>query len=391
MSKPAKGSLFLLATIVLVGLNLRPALAAIGPLLDVIQRAIVLTDTSASLLTTIPVVLMGACSLGAYHLRRLIDIRLGILLAVGAIATACAARGGASNGDGLIGTAVVAGAGIGIVQALLPGFIRRCFGRGAGGIMGYYSTAIMGGAMLASVLSPRLAKHYGWNDALSIWSLPAVFAAGLWIWATRSVGARADVSEAVHMPFSRSPRAWLLTLFFGLGTGGYTLVLAWLPPYYTALGWTPSVAGGLLGVLTLAEIAAGFMVSFWIDRLPDRRPALLAAVGMLFVGLICLIITPTSLALPAVVLMGLGIGALFPLSLIVAMDHVSDSQQAGDLVAFVQGGGYLLAALFPFIAGLLRQHMADLTPAWILMVVISVMLAGIALRFSPVSYPRLFR
>ncbi|WP_257458873.1 MFS transporter [Archangium lipolyticum] len=389
MSKFGKSSLLLLIAIVLVGLNLRPALASIGPLLDAIQRAIGLTDTRASLLTTIPVFLMGACALSAYRLRRLTGERYGILLGIAVIGLACAGRAGVSTGAGLVGTAVAAGIGIAIVQALLPAFIRRCFAERAGGVMGYYSTAIMGGAVSASVLSPRLASHFGWVAALASWCLPALLAAGAWMLATRGAGHSVVITEATRTPFSRSPRAWLLALFFGLGTGAYTLVLAWLPPYYTGLGWAPVDAGELLGVVTLAEVVAGLAVSFWIDRLPDRRPALLSAILSLFVGLLCLLITPLQLALPSAILMGLGIGALFPLSLIVAMDHASDPRQAGELAAFVQGSGYLIAATFPFIAGVLRQHMASLSLAWVLMAGLSLVLVGIALRFSPASYARM--
>ena len=43
-------------------------------------------------------------------------------------------------------------------------------------------------------------------------------------------------------------------------------------------------------------------------------------------------------------LLGLGIGSLFPLSPIVTLDHAHSPEQAGALLSFVQGGGYLLAA-----------------------------------------------
>ncbi|MOA59118.1 putative cyanate transporter [compost metagenome] len=85
---------------------------------------------------------------------------------------------------------------------------------------------------------------------------------------------------------------------------------------------------------------------------------------------------------------GLGIGALFPLSLIVAMDHAATPSEAGRLASFVQGVGYLIAALFPFAAGLIRQHMADLTPAWMLMTLISLVLFAMAIRFRPPSSTR---
>jgi CP family cyanate transporter-like MFS transporter len=181
----------------------------------------------------------------------------------------------------------------------------------------------------------------------------------------------------------RSPRAWTLLFFFGLGTGAYTLVLAWLPPYYTRLGWSSAAAGTLLSLVTLAEVVAGIAVSFRVNRFHDRRPLLFPAIGALLAGLLCLTLAPLALAWLAAILVGTGIGALFPLSLIVAMDHGEDPAQAGQIVGFVQGGGYLLAALLPFGAGVMRAHLSDLAPAWCLMIGLCGVLAILAARLRP--------
>jgi CP family cyanate transporter-like MFS transporter len=175
-------------------------------------------------------------------------------------------------------------------------------------------------------------------------------------------------------------------LFFGVGTGAYTLVLAWLPPFYTQLGWSRAHAGYLLAGVTVAEVAAGLGVSAAIERMPDRRKPLLAALALLVGGLVCLLAAPLALAPVACVLLGLGIGALFPLSLIVALDHSEDPVRAGELVAFVQGGGYLIASLMPLVAGALRDRFADLSGAWAIMVVGALLLCLLAARFSPRSY-----
>ncbi|RQP27244.1 MFS transporter, partial [Burkholderia ubonensis] len=180
-----------------------------------------------------------------------------------------------------------------------------------------------------------------------------------------------------------SPRAWRLALFFGIATGAYTLVLAWLPPFYMRLGWSPTAAGGLLGGVTLAEVVAGLTVSATIDRMPDRRAALFAAIAALFVGLVLMLASPEELALPVALLMGAGIGALFPLSLIVTVDHAATPADAASLTGFVQGIGYLIAGLFPFAAGIVRQHLADLTPAWIAMACLCVVLCALASGFAP--------
>ncbi|HDR8858759.1 TPA: MFS transporter [Burkholderia territorii] len=375
-----------LAAIVLVGLNLRPALAAIGPLLDMIQRATGIGDGAASLLTTIPILLMGLGALNARRLQRMTGIAGGVWLGVALIGLACASRIGARHAWLLLASACCAGVGIAMVQALLPGFVKAHFATRIGGAMGVYSTAIMGGAVLASVVAPFAAARWGWLVALAGWALPAALAALAWPLASRGGDALASgptSGSTVQARPSRSPRAWRLAMFFGIATGAYTLVLAWLPPYYMRLGWSPTAAGGLLGGVTLAEVVAGLAVSATIDRLPDRRPALHAAIASLLAGLLVMLAAPQALALPAALLLGAGIGALFPLSLIVTVDHAATPAEAASLTGFVQGIGYLIAGLFPFAAGIVRQRLADLSPAWVAMACLCVVLFVLAAGFAP--------
>ncbi len=382
-----------LAAIVLVGLNLRPALAAVGPLLDMIQRATGIGDGAASLLTTIPILLMGVGALSARRLQRVTGIAGGVWLGVVLIGFACASRIGAQHAWVLLASACCAGIGIAMVQALLPGFVKTHFATRIGGSMGVYSTSIMGGAVLASVVAPFAAARWGWLAALAGWVLPAALAALAWPLASRDGDAPAPgaalpawaaaSTSMAHARPSRSPRAWRLAVFFGIATGAYTLVLAWLPPYYMRLGWSPTAAGGLLGGVTLAEVVAGLTISATIDRLPDRRPALHAAIASLLAGLLVMLAAPQALALPAALLLGAGIGALFPLSLIVTVDHAATPADAASLTGFVQGVGYLIAGLFPFAAGVVRQHLADLSPAWVAMACLCVVLFALAAGFAP--------
>ncbi|NVM78110.1 type VI secretion system ImpM family protein [Duganella sp. SG902] len=374
--------------IVGVALNLRPVMAGVGPLLDQIGAATGLTNTQASLLTTIPVAVIGLCALLGRRLRAWFGERTGTTLGVALIALACLARLVWPSQTGLIVTAVLAGIGVALVQVLLPVFIKRRYAGGAGAMLGLYSTAIMGGAAIAAASSAPGADWLGLAGALGLWALPALIALPLWIAATRQPEppARALGGDARRVAWWRRRRAWELLVFFGLGTGAYTLVLAWLPAYYTSLGWTPQEAGYLLGALTMTEVLAGLLVSAFAARFPDRRGPLVMVLALLVAGLACLVLAPLSLAWLASGLLGLGIGALFPLSLILTLDHLEDPQEAGELAAFVQGGGYLIASLMPLLAGLLRDSMADLAPAWVAMAVGGLVLAVMALRFSPASY-----
>ncbi|HZU63751.1 MAG TPA: MFS transporter, partial [Novosphingobium sp.] len=84
MSRPP-GRLLFAALILLVGANLRPLLASIGPLLDQIQRDTGLNDTRASLLTSLPVLLMGLCLLGTGRVQAAVGRRRGIAAGLAAL------------------------------------------------------------------------------------------------------------------------------------------------------------------------------------------------------------------------------------------------------------------------------------------------------------------
>ena len=382
-----KRQALLLLAIVLLGLNLRPALAAIGPLLDRIQLDTGLDHVTASLLTSVPVVIMGLGALACGPLRRRLGDNGGILLGVLLIAFASLLRGLLPAASTLLVSAVLAGAGIAFVQALLPGLIKSRFAADSGRLIGFYSCAIMAGAAFGAAFTPWLAQSLGWAWALAGWTLPALLAAAVWRRAAPSAGASA-VASAPPLVAWRWPRAWLLMSFFGIGTAGYTLVLAWLPPYYTALGWSAQASGLLLAALTLCEVVAGLLLSSLLPRFPDRRPLLAAVLLSLLAGLIGLQLAPETLVVPVALLLGVGIGGLFPLSLVVAQDHLDDPRQTGDLLAFVQGGGYLIAACAPLLAGLLRHYSTDLSLSWQLMALATLVLMGMAVRFSPPQQQR---
>ena len=66
-----------------------------------------------------------------------------------------------------------------------------------------------------------------------------------------------------------------------------------------------------------------------------------------------------------------------------AMDQIDDPVRSGDLLAFVQGGGYIIASLSPLAAGLLRDRLSDLSQAWMLMGLGLVAMAAMTLAFKP--------
>tara|TARA_A100001391_G_scaffold108230_1_gene72639 strand:+ start:7224 stop:8435 length:1212 start_codon:yes stop_codon:yes gene_type:complete len=375
---------------VLVGLNLRPSMAAVGPLADRIQAELGASYTGLALLTTLPVLAMAAgCFIGGGLARRLGDPAL-VVASLLMILLADLARLANQTLAGLMLTALVAGFGIAFLQVRLPALIKRRAGGYTALVMGWYIAAVMGGAALASSLAPSLATLAGgWRAGLAVWALLAVLALLAW-WRGRHVfgAAPAGGNTVATAGLWRRPRTWTLALFFGLGTAGYTCVLAWLPPYYVARGFSPTEAGGLLGFLTAMEVVAGLLLPPLVLKSPDRRPALLAVLASALAGFVLLAGWPLGSPLLVATLLGLGIGGLFPLSLIVAMDHHDNAEMAGALVGIVQGIGYLIAAFSPFLAGLIRDRLGDFALAWVGLGALYVVLIAMALRFNPCHYAR---
>ncbi|KPG83827.1 cyanate transporter [Pseudomonas sp. RIT-PI-o] len=376
---------WLIFAIILVALNLRPSMAAVGPLLSAIRGDIPLSFSAASLLTMLPVMAMGLAMFFGLSVSQRFGAQRTVLLSLLIIGLATLSRLFIDSALALILSAIVAGIGIAMIQALMPALIKSRFPDKVALCMGVYVTSIMGGAAIAASLAPLVMVQTGnWRAGLAVWAGLAVLA--LLVWCLQH--ARAISTGIKRESVITRRRAWLLAIFFGLGTASYTCVLAWLAPYYVKKGWSEQHAGLLLGFLTAMEVISGLAVPAIANRSRDRR-AILAALLLLIIGGFCgLILAPAQLALLWPCLLGLGIGGLFPMSLIVALDHCDDPQQAGGLTAFVQGIGYLIAGLSPLLAGTIRDRLGSFEGAWWALTAVMVSMLLMVVRFNPRHYTR---
>ncbi|OHV08960.1 MFS transporter [Kushneria phosphatilytica] len=384
--------LSLYVLIMWVGLNLRPSIAAVGPLLDRIQHSLGMSYSQASLLTTLPFVAMGlACFQGMRLVRRFNRHRL-IMLALGLITLANLARFWTDSLLGLALTALSGGVGIAVIQALMPALIKATLPDRVSSATGLYIGAILGGGALASMMAAPLTNLLdSWHVGLAAWSLLGPLA--LWQWHRHGGAMLSPVpreGRGNNTALHRLPRAWSLTLFFGFGTAGYACVLAWLPPYYLTRGWSAGGVGWLLGYATLLQVLASVALPWLMRYRIDRRPALYGVVGASLAGFMGLLMAPAGAAAWLwATLLGLGIGGVFPLSVLVPMDHHRDPARAGDLAAFVQGYGYLIAAAGTMGAAVARDLLSGFGPAWLALIILFAWMLMISTRFDPARYSRL--
>lgn len=383
---------WLMVSIVLVALNLRPSMAAVGPLLPAIRGEVPLSFSAASLLTMLPVMAMGL----AMFLGMRIALRIGehrtIVLSLLIVGIATASRLYLDSAAGLIASAVVAGLGIALIQAVMPALIKSRFADHVSLLMGLYVTSIMGGAAITASFSPLVLVQTGsWRISLAIWASLSLVALGCWYAQRASIIPLPEAASRHHEAFASNARAWLLAIFFGLGTASYTCVLAWLAPYYVEKGWSEQHAGLLLGFLTAMEVLSGLVTPAIANRSRDKRLVLSVLLALIISGFCGLILSPERFSLLWPCLLGLGIGGLFPMSLIVSLDHVDNPRRAGGLTAFVQGIGYLIAGLSPLVAGMIRDRLGSFEWAWWSLMAVMVLMMGMVLRLNPKHYAQHIR
>ncbi len=379
------GHIPLLAAVALVGLNLRPFITGIGPLASDISAQTGLDLKGISLLTLVPMLLMGVFAFAGPFLQARIGARRLVVASLAVLVLGSLLRLFAANGWQMVGTAALLGLGVAVIQAVFPGIVKKQFPGHVGLVMGLYSATLMGGGALGAQAAPLIAAAGGgWRIGLAWMAVPAALA--LWLAARSlprdSVARQGGVSAIAML---RRPRVWLLMACFGLVNGGYATVVAWLAPFYQDHGWSAAASGSLLAIVAASQALAALFLPM-LARSRDLRPWLWLTLAMQAAGFAALTFRPEVAPLPCAMLLGAGLGGCFALSMIVALDHLPDPAAAGTLSALMQGGGFLMTALPPWVVAALHDLTGSFVAGWILHLVSVGVVAVLYWRVTPASY-----
>jgi cyanate transporter len=361
--------------IVLVALNLRPAVVAVGPLLRQIQDDLGLSGVAAGALTTLPVLFFGAFGLVVPFLRRNPRGEVLLVTSMGLLVVALLARQIPVEAT-LFGGALLAGIAISIGNIAVPSIIKRDHPEAITTVTAVYTVAItIGAAVSSSVVVPmEHALHSDWRLPLTLLAVPAAVAGLAWLPRLRGAAA------ATYRPVGGSPRvwrsaiAWQVTAFMGLQSLLAYVTSGWLPTICQDRGLSEAAGGYALGLTSLLQAAGAFLVPVLERRLRDQRP-LVVLTGLLCVaGYAGLVWAPVGTVWVWVVVLGLGQGVGFATALSFIGLRAADAHVTAQLSGMSQGVGYLIAALGPLAVGAVH----DATHGWsvpaVLVIVISVLI-----------------
>jgi MFS transporter, CP family, cyanate transporter len=369
---PDSSPLLLAGGVILLALNLRPLVVAVGPMLGLIRADTHMSATMAGLLTTLPIFCFGAFAPLAPRLTGRLGIEPALLVTMVMICAGAALRLVPSLGMLLAGT-VLLGAGIAMANVLIPSVIKRDFANHVGLMTGLYTTMLCLSPAAAAGLTVPLAHAtgLGWRWALALWGLPAVLAALVWLpQVRRHTRMRAAEAAATAHPVRglwRNRLAWTVTCYMGLQSLTSYTVFAWLPSRLTDAGLSSTNAGAVLSVTNLVSVIAAFGAPMLIPR--GVRPGWLAVGGALgyAIALIGFLVAPLGGAYPFAALLGLCQGLAISLAILFIVHRSPDNRHAAQLSSMAQSFGYLLAAVGPVVLGAAHQLTGNWTVPFLLL------------------------
>lgn len=361
--------------VVLIAANLRPSLMGVGPVLKDMQADTGLAPSLLGLLITMPVIAFGAISPLAAPLARRFGLERVLLGAMVLLALGIALRS-LPGTAALFGGAALLGAAIAVGNVLVPALIRRDFAERIGVMTSVFVTTLAGVAAVGAGLAVPLEALLGWRAALAVWALPALLAAAWWALLGARLSPTPAPAAAVKAPprpgaLWRSALAWQVSLFMGLQSLAFYVLVAWLPTLLRDAGLSAAAAGSYAFLYQVACLAGSLLAPLLAARAKEQRWHALAASLLSLVGFVGLAGTAPSMAW--ILLAGLGSGSSLALSLAFFSLRAHDASQTASLSGMAQSVGYSLAALGPVGFGLLH----DVSGGWLAPLVVLWVLVGV--------------
>lgn len=371
-------NILLLLGILFIAINLRPALASLGPLVDDIKSATGLSNSLLGLLTTLPLLAFGVVS----ALAPLFTKRFGIgrtlfgalsLLTFGILIRSIDSLITLYLGTLMLGTAIAFG------NVLLPGITKRNFSSNSGLITSLYSSTMAIGASLAAGLSIPLAYKFnlGWQGSLRVWAILSFIALLIWspqLWRLKKVISTRNYFEAMKN-VARSNLAWKIALFMGLQSFTFYVVLAWLPTILLSKGYDAQYAGWMLSLSQATGIFGSLLIPFFAGKRNDQSIIVISLVAVELVGLLGLLIPNMAPVYIWVSLIGFVLGGTFGLALLFIVIRSKDTESATELSGMAQSIGYIVAATGPILIGSLY----DIFETWNYPIIILITLSFVKL------------
>ena len=358
-----------------ISINLRIGITSISPLLETIRQDLNISNFSVSFLTAIPVFCMGTFALLTGKVIKKYGAEKAIMACLILIGFATCMRAFTSSISTLFASSLFIGIGIALAGPLLSGFIKEKSPTKIGLMIGIYSVGMGTGASLSAGLTIPL-QHVlkdDWNMALAFWGVLTIIAIIFWYPVMKRKKNTSTQDKKNNSLPLRNKKAWLFTIFFGLQSGIFYSITTWLAPANQNMGVSSEQAGTLITVFTVVQMICSFLIPTLADIYKNRALWLLGSICFVLVGLSLMIYPLTTPWIPTI-LLGIGLGGVFPLALMLPLYETKTSEDASAWTAMMQSGGYIMGGFIPVLTGIARDYFNSYTQVFIIMALLSFLL-----------------
>jgi MFS transporter, CP family, cyanate transporter len=379
----------LLAAVALVSVNLRPGASSIGPVLEEVRRGLGIDAGVAGALTGLPGLVFGLVGALSVAFARKVGMTAGIAIGLVAAAAGLLVRVTTGSVPLFLALTVVALAGMAVGNVLVPAWIKAHGHTVA--LMTVYGTGLVVGGTIGPLLTAPAGELGGsWRVGLGMWGVLALLAVPLWVWlAVRERRSPAEHRVAGDAPPSgrvaHSPTAVALTVLFGVQSMHAYVQFGWLPQVYRDAGIPAASAGALQALLSSVGILGALAMPTVIARGRGLR-ALAVSFGVaLALGYVGLLLAPATVPWVWALLLGHA-GLAFPTAIALIAARTRHPSVTAQLSGFVQPVGYALAAIGPFLVGLLHDTTGGWTLVLALLALTSIPLTVAGVRVARPTY-----
>ena len=354
----------LLFAVALLATTLRAPLAALGPLIGIIQADLRASGTFMGITAALPMLAFALFSPLAPKAARRFGMErvLAASLALMIIGMICRSLGPSESL--LAGGTLLLAAAIAMGNVLLPALAKRNLPDLVGLVVGTLSVAMALSSALAASVSVPLAEYMGWQWSLAVWLLPATVALCVWLTIARRAGAERPsenmLSDGLTGNIWRLRPAWCLSAFMGLQSLLFYSLVNFLPSVLMEKGIGTAAAGNYVALFQIGSLAGSLSVSFLFARINHRQWFNLSLSLIMLASILGLWLMPAGTAPLWIFLVGAGTSGCFSATLMLSVFRSSDSHTAAALSGMAQTVGYSIAATGPLGMGMLY----DVSGSW---------------------------
>ena len=366
----------------------RPQVIAIGPLLPSIQSGLGISHAVAGALSSIPVLCMGIFAPLAPALARRLGARRSLAACAGLIIAFGLLRLAVPDPLAVLVLTFGIGLGMGLAGPIFPLVVRHEMpARPALGTGAYAIGLVLGGTLAAALVVPLAGDGGDWRHALAVVTLAGVASLAVWLVLAPTDEVTDPTLAPPRIPW-RSPVAWVLGVLFGLQSMLYYGVVTWLAAIYVDRGWSGPASASLVALFGGVTLVATTVMPLGADRIGSRRGQLVASSLLILAGLVGIVVAPDPAVVWAV-LLGLGMGAIFPIVLTLPVDVGGRPADVAATAAMMLLVGYILSAVAPLAFGIARDVTGDFALGMGLLVGLGVVLVGLCAVLTPARLHRI--